>query len=637
MSEPIPASNTPWFELEGSARASALASLVSETIKSDGPRIDRYRRGVSRYEIRALDTLSPNSYQIETGLQLDDTETRWPFGRIVVRTVLAKVAGTQQPKVQFVASNSDWYKRRKAKRMDQVIEGLWSTRQEPYCDIWELGVHALRDALVCDNGYVKVIGDEDAGRLLHERVLPEDVFFPLAEQRYGAPQTMIHRWDASRTTLKTWYPNAAELIDQAGTGDRDELHGVWKEGDLGQDRCMVYEVWRLPDGVDKEGNKVGGSHVVLLAGTNEALVDEDWDRDSFPILSVSWDRAMRGCFGCSCMDETDGWEQAFNELLSRLLDTARRTSMNVISKHENTEIKDGEVTQDASIVEWFGTIPPDIQTPPPLNPVWIDVMRWLKDIGFDASGVNQMSATAQKQPGITANSALLTLADLQTEIFSVVWRAYQQLFVDIARQDLLELRALVKKNPKLALKWRMGDFMSEVKASDLDIDDQFELAIQSAPSSKGTAAGRLQSAEEAAQAGMISRDALFAIRQFFDTPREFELAGLQRGWVEHMIEAWLDATPDQIATGLNENGAPLMPAPIKWMKLEDAIVQVADQYMEALLKDAPPDIQRLFLDWLSMADQALSQKQAAAAALQAGGAPPEAAMAQNPIPQPPAA
>ena len=105
--------------------------------------------------------------------------------------------------------------------------------------------------------------------------------------------------------------------------------------------------------MDEKGNKVGGHHIVMLDGSSEPLIDEEWTRDSFPIVSVSWDRAMRGCFGTSCMDETDGWEIAGNELLSRMLDTARRTSMNILMRHIQTDVKDCDVTKDAAVALAF--------------------------------------------------------------------------------------------------------------------------------------------------------------------------------------------------------------------------------------------------------------------------------------------
>lgn len=616
----------PWFTLEDQDMARSLTSLVESTIKDDSPRIGRYKQAISRYEMRARDNLSPFPYQTNQAVQLDpETELRLAFGRMIVRAAVAKIAGTQQPKVQILTSNASWSKRRKARKKDQVIEGLWSTRQEPFADIWELGVNAFREAAVCDIGSIKVSADADMGKVLHERILPEDLFFPQSECRYGAPQTVIHRYDASKSTLKAWYPEHKKAIEESPAGTLESMEGIWDRRDWTDDRLVLYEVWRAPDGPDAPGR-----HVLLVQGSRLVLIDEDWDREP-PFVYVHWDRAMRGVFGTSLMDETSGFELAINELWTRILDTVRRCSLNTMLVPEGTEITTPEDQVDAQIVTYLGAQAPDLQAPVPVSPAVLDLMRELERVGYDASGMNRMSATAQKQPGVTANSAILTLTDLQSEIFSVAWRAYQQLFVDLARQDLHALRDLVEDDPDFEVGWKGEGFLRNLKPSELDLDDVFEVALQPAPSTKGTAADRLQSAENLFAAGLLTQDALLAIRTHFDTPGEVERASRQRQLVDRMIERWLDATPEELASGkLTETGQPLIPAPIRWMKLEDAIAQVADGYLAAELDDAPDAVKNLFLVWLEQADMALQQKNAELQALQA------AAQAQQaPAPQPP--
>jgi hypothetical protein len=93
--------------------------------------------------------------------------------------------------------------------------------------------------------------------------------------------------------------------------------------------------------------------------------------------------------------------------------------------------------------------------------------------------------------------------------------------------------------------------------------------------------------------------------------------------MDRTIERWLDATPEQIATQMYDVDKGIhmvMTDGMKWMRLEDAIVQVADGFMDAVLDDAPDPIKQFFLSWLSMADTALQEKQKAAAAAQAAAA-----------------
>ena len=619
-----------WTQLSGAERLTALDQLVSQTIQQDASRIARIRRNSARYEIRSLSSLSSYGYSVDKTVELGGAAVRWPIGRMGVKAGVAKIGGTQQPKVQFVTSNADWSVKRKARQADQFIEGLWSQRQEPYSDIWELGAAALRDAFVCGDGYVKVISDEDAGKVPHERVLPEDVFHPHAETRYGAPQTRIHRWDASRTTLGAWYPEKSAVIDRAPMlVDRGDAV-VWSNKEQSADRVEVREVWRLPDGPEAPGR-----HVLYLVGTDEPLLDDPWTRDSFPICRICFDRALRGMDGCSLMDESAGTEYALNELLDRVLLTVRRTGINAVwCKEDEVDKSQVESTVDAAVLYYTGQSPPRLDAAVPFAPAIMQLLDLLWQRGFEVTSQNQMNVTAQKQPGITANSALLTLADIQSELFSVLWRAYQQLFVDIARQDIYAVRDIVAKSPKFAVKWKGASFLKDLRWKELDLqDDQFVLAPQSAPSTKGTAAGRLQSAEDLYQAGGLTLDALLAVRTYFDTQGEVDRVTRQRELMDRTIERWLDATPEQMATGMydTERRIPMVLTDgLRWMRLEDAIVQVADGYFDAVLDDAPDGVKHFFLTWLSIADQALQQKQqAAAAAQQAAAGGPAAAPAMS--------
>jgi len=239
---------------------------------------------------------------------------------------------------------------------------------------------------------------------------------------------------------------------------------------------------------------------------------------------------------------------------------------------------------------------------------------------FELTGLNQMTATAQKQPGITANSAILTVADLQSERFSTQWRSYQQCFVEQCRQDLRAIGRIAEQNPNFAVRWTGAGFLRQIKAADWrGIDEKmYDLSIQAAPSSKGTAADRIQRAVNMFQAGALSQEALAQVQLFFDANHEIQNLSKQRAYIDRMVERWLDATPEQVAENVWRNGVRLIQADaVKFLRLEDGLVQVYDAYLDALLAEAPEEVMTLFTDWISMAKQELDSQRSAAAALQA--------------------
>jgi len=644
----VPERTKPWYDLDDDAEMlGALQDLCVKTFERDGKRIERYRDAVSRYELRELDGLSPYAYGNAADPQIDnETKLRWAVGRAIVATALAKIAGVQQPKVQFVTSGASWKIKRKSKKADRFIAGLWSTRQEPYADIHELCAYVALDALTCGTGAIKVSADEDFGRVRHERVLPEDLACPQDECRYGSPQTLIHRFDASRSELRAWFTEKgiATVIDDAPAGTSSDFSGIWTKDEESDERLCCFDVITLAN-----GPKSPGRHVLFIKGTTTPLVDEDWTRDSFPTVLLHYSRALRGMWGPSLLDETAGSERAINELLARILNTVRRTSMNYVVTRQTEPFADTAVpvnpdldhlvpTVDAEVIPYQGSTPPTLVTPQPVAPAVLNLLDRLWGKAFELSGINQMSATAQKQPGIVANSALLTLADMQSERFSIFWRAYQKLFPEVARQDIYAVRSLAEKHADFAARWKGEDFFREIAWKELDLqDDQFVVDVQPAPSTKDTAAERLQSAEDLFQRGLLTGDALVAIRTYFDTPGEVDRMSRQREYIDRMIERWLDATDEQLASGMydEETQTLLVPAPLPMLRLEDAIVQVGDAYCETELCEPPlPDAMReCFLNWLGNAQEAIEQKQARAAANQAQQGPqPEQVPNAQPVP-----
>ena len=580
---------------------------------------------ISRYEGRRLPSLSPDAYRNSGGLTTDDEiSVRWNLARSLVSTATAKIAGTQQPKVSFVASNADWSTRRKGPKLDAFISGLWGTRQEPYSDIWELATFAFRDAAVCGLGAIKIWSDIDAGRVIHERVFPWELLVDPTDAKYGSPGNLFHVYSAPRSYLQALFPESKEDLEDARSSDSedDTNYGGLSSYTRGQrvvDSIRLYEWWSLPCGPGSPGKHV-------LAFDGGILIEEEWTRDSFPFALIRWDREFQGWHGTSLIEEVASIDDEMNDLLGRLSRTVRLTSIGVCYVRDDCDVSGDLITnEDASVIKFSGNAPPNYSSPAPFGAEHINYLQLLKGAIYEVSGVNQMTATAQKQPGVTANSALRTLADLQSERFSVAWKAYQSLFVEVARHDIASVRELALDDPDFAVKWPGSGFLKSIKWSTVDLeDDLYVIQIASAPGIKGTPTDRLQTAQEMFSAGQISEDAYRAVQLYYDLPGELDRTSRQRNVIEQYIERWLDATPEELASGLCDDGQPLFTPPIRWMRLEDALTQVADAYLQAELDGAPDEIKDLFLRWVELADSEIVKKQARLAQLQAPPAPPPA-------------
>jgi len=582
--------------------------------EQDSARRARYLSNLSRYEGRASVSLSPESGAVSVAtavnqtnllVDADDPQTwlRINVSRSLVRAVTSKIAAVQQPKVVFVTSGADWSTRRKSRLMDQFVEAEFARRSEPYSDVWDLGAMVFRDCVIFGDGFIKTLSDVDMGCVARERCLPWEILVDPEESQYGTPTSIWHTYRAHRRQLQAWYPELKVQLEGAPSDTLSDS-GSYHAGSNGE-MLRCWEYWRQPDGPEAPGR-----HVLVVAGVETALIDDELTGE-IPISHQRWDANVRGYWSTSLLDEARPAEDEFNLTLCRMARSMRATSMGICFLPRTANCKEDVLdSEDTLVVEYDGQVPPTYESPAPWSPAHTQYLEMFKTAIYETTGVNQMSATGVKQSGADSGTAIKTLVDMQSEIFATAWRNYQLLYVDLARKALAAGRELAKADKGWSVNWAGDGFLRTIPWAKVDLaEDQYTLQIQTAPSGKGTAFERVKTGEELYGAGMISRDAMLAIKQYYDTPGEADRALRQRRVVEQWTERWLDATPEQIESGLFAEGDPLVPQPIRWMDLEDAIVQVADGYMQATLDGAPEENRMLFLTWLETADAALVEKQ----------------------------
>ena len=609
-----------WHQSTGAELATHVVSLGRSLWRDDGARRAQMRSDLSRYEGFRVASLDPAGYRSGGPMYVDgldgEVRVRWNICRSLVDAATAKVAGTQQPKVQFVCSNADWRTRRKAPKLDAFIEGLWGIRQEPFHDIWELGAHAFRDAAVCEIGFVKSEADVDQGAVVHTKPMPWEILVDANDAVRGNPKHMWHVYGDTRDNLKALHPESADYIEGARIRDPGEDSFTGKVDAKVVERVWVYEWWVLPTGPDSPGK-----HVKALDSTGEPLIEEKWERSSFPFAIVRWSRAMQGFGGTSLVREASEISDELNDVIHRMSRCIHLTSMANIFAPSGAnlaeKLKDNE---DCKVTEYDGQQPPIVQNPAPFGQEHMQWVQLQKTMAFEMTGVSQQSATANKQPGIEAASAIRLVADIQSERFSLPWRAYQGMYVELARHDIACVRELAEKDKDFAAMWPGEGFLKTIKWADADLDDElYSIRISEAPSLKGTAAERMQTAQEMFGAGMLSQDAFLAIQRYKDLPGELDGTSRQRSLISQYIENWLDATPEQYESGELREGVPLFRPPIRWMRLEDALLQVAEAYMQAQLDEAPDEAQDLMLRWIEMADSEIQKREERMAGLRAQG------------------
>lgn len=567
----------------------------------------RCKDAASRYEMRRLGGLNPAAYyRADAYGGTDGGSLVWPEERSVANAAHAKLAGQQKPKVQFVTSDADWQTKRKSKKLDRFVEGQFMQAVGIYGDVWELMLRVFLDATVFPTGgAVKTFADEDDGRVSYERVFTWELFVDPLEARYGQPRNLFHVYPYDRDELIARFPEHKDALERAPEYV-EEGEAEWVGTRRISNQIRVCEAWRLPFSKTKPGR-----HVIAI--DDATLVDEEWTRTEFPFIWLHWSRHLVGSDGTSLVEEVSSIADTINDTVQRMSDSHKRTSMGMLA-YEEGSIREEDLRSNEDGINLRvspGKMAPTYTAPLPFGPANVQFLQMNQAELHDVSGVSEMTSSGDKPTGLTAAVAIRATEDVQSKRFSVIYRAFEGAFVSLARQTVACVRELAAINKDFASKWTGKGFMRTIKWSDVDLeDDRYVIQLYSVGEVKNTPADRLQLIQELNAAGKVSDESLIEVIKYLDASKELESVSRQRELVESYIDQWLDATPEA-----EQAGTFRYRPPIPWMpSLPDALVQVAQAYLEAEMDDVPDFNKDFFLRFMQEVDLEIQKKEARAAA-----------------------
>lgn len=595
-----------WYAEKGDERARCVVELVNDLATKQQSRKTRAMAGISLYEGKRLASLSAGAYCSTGALCGDDYDKlRWNIPRSLCQTVQAKISGKNKPKVQFVVTDGDWSAKRKAKKRDKFVEAQMHLAQGGFSDCWQLMQSVVLYALVVPGsaGIAKVFADYDRGKICIERVAPWEVYVDPQDAKYAAPRSIFHRYPADRDALESKHPGKTAIIQTAKKIEAGDLEV--EEGARAVEQVWVYEAWHLGDG------KKAGVHVSCVDGGE--LEHEEWKHDGFPFLVLRWAPELLGYWSQSLTEEVEAVNDEVNATLESMAEGQRKLSSGVLVIEDGSVPEEDAKSNDYRVIRYTrGRPPPQYTAPVPYSESTVQWLQMHVTKEYELPGVSQMSATSRKEPGVTAAVAMRTLADIETERFSVFYGAYEQLFVDLAKLICWAAGDLAEEYGDLSVNWPGQNFLQTLNWKDLDLpEDMYVIRPYAVSGIKNTPADRLSLAQDLVGANVMSQDAFSRVVQFLDTPGEFKRVNQQREWVGKLIEQWLDTTPDDEDFEFHP--------PIRWMVLEDAILQVAEEYFGALMEGVPDYNAQFFLQWMELCDKLLQERAQRQAALMAPG------------------
>jgi hypothetical protein len=505
-----------------------------------------------------------------------------PFDRITLNivksccdTATQKIA-KNKPKPTFLTQGGDWTLKKRAKMLDQYVQGQFYAM-----DMYKLGVRAFLDATVFGTGAIKIYPDFENMKISAERVFIDELIVDNSEAMYGTPRSLYQRKFIPREVLVEQFPEFKEKIMTAKRPEQlSPQHSSLST-------CiMVLEAWHLPS--SKKAND--GRHTIAIE--NATLYDGEWIRDYFPFTFMRWSPRLLGFWGQGLAEELTGIQVEINKLLRVV-----QTLMHLVTPHwlveHGSKVVTAHINNELGRILKFSGVKPEYHAPDPVPPEILAQIESLYRKAYEIAGISQLGAQSKKPEGLNSGKALREFSDIESERFILVGQAYEQMYMDAAKQIIDLTKELYAKDPSFSLLVKGKKFLEKIAWADIDLqDDQYIMQIFPTSSLSQTPAGRLQDVQELIQAGFIDRANAMRLLDYPDLQEYMSLANAAIEDIENQIEAMI------------ERGENAIPEP--YMNLQLGIQMVQSAYLRAKNEMVPEDRLELLRNWINEANRLLT-------------------------------
>lgn len=526
----------------------------------------------------------------------------WNYAAAGLDTLQAKIA-SDEPKPMIQVTDGDWDDERKAVWSGRLLEGLYSQDHGMYHDVYDLGRAAFKIAAgVTGTVAAKVVGYPDEDKLVCELRDTLDMFIDAFECSYSNPLTFgeVTWFDPLR--LMSSFDDRA--LKQMIWDSREPLPLERGGGDGTRTRYMVrlVEGWRC---------KLGRYDGRYLAATKMGpLLSKPYVHNTPPFAFLHARRSLAGFYGLPIMERGMRIVERINQILHTLDKAERLVPRNMllydIKATPKELIKNVRDVMQVGYSSDSGGHAPQYITPVIYDQSVLNLLEMHVRAFHETLGINSNEMSGQKAQGVVAAVAIRTVADLMTQLFSVISRDFIKFLTSgIGGLYLREVPDMVAKSPGFAVSWKQGQSMRSIKSSMADLKGKkFTFSIQPVSETRDTPADRISLADEMLARKELSPEAYQRVIATGDLPAETKKSRTQTDMVAQAIDSWMYDDLDSISNL----------SPLPWMDLAGAISQVLDAYMSALMMTKFDTKRELYFRRYITQCDALIQRQAAKAA-----------------------
>ena len=449
-------------------------------------------------------------------------------------TVTAKI-GKNRPRPLFLTSGGDYRMQRKAKKLNQFVEGVFSENRA-----YDLGPLAFRDGGVFGDGVVHVFAEN--GQVRFERTLSSELWVDELEAFYGEPRSMhrvknvdrgvlvdmVEQMVSDKTLSKEEGEKALRFVREASCSRPDESGAYQSLSDL----VTVRESWHLASGPDSED----GKHMLSLH--NGVLWSGPYERKRFPFARFRWCPRLYGYWSQGLAEQLQNIQLEINKLLQLIQRSFHlggaykvllENTSKVVAEHLNNDV--------GAIIHYTGT-KPEYVVPPMVSPEIFQHLLTLKNAAFEQAGVSMLSAVSQKPAGLNSGKALREYNDIESDRFMTIGHEYEAFFLDLAR---LSIETAKEIGPRYSARAPGKKFLREIRWGDVNLtEDQYVMQVYPVSSLPRDPAGRLQTIQELMQAGLLEPRRGRQLLDFPDIDQVENLQGASQDYLEKILEQIID-------------------------------------------------------------------------------------------------
>jgi hypothetical protein len=508
-----------WFnqEMDSDAAGQSMCQTAQAILDDQVYIQNNIRYYASIYKETMISGLAPGEFRYNNFFDMESV-TGFPMTFNAVRTcvdTLVNKVSQHKPDPKFLTSAGSETLQKKAKNMEKFVKGVFYEN-----NIDEQATKALRDSCLFGLGAARpyIVNNKIVIEIAH----PSNIIVDQQCALNGMPNTIFHREFITKEDLFDLWPDKEEIIENSKNMQMTDA------GMMKRDLVTVWEAHR------RSVNGKPGRHMIAL--DSGVLLDEEYLEEYFPYAFIKYADDIMGFYGIGVAEQLRAIQSEIDKTAFKIQGNMELLAVPFILKHRGSEIHDEELLTNmkARLVEWSGSVPPQIVAPDAISPQVIAYLENLFKKAYEIVGISQLSSSSHKPSGLNSAVAMRTYLDIETTRFSVLSRRWEQFYIDLAK---LVVRLAGKcKGYKVPY---FDKTMEIVKFEGLDESD-FVLQVHPASSLPTTPAGKLETVTEMLNSGMISPEEGRNLLSFPDLEKSNMLASAAQEDLEATFEHMLD-------------------------------------------------------------------------------------------------